>query len=444
MLLLNTVFLFHPQPQGSGSMTTSTKPPTCGYCVYRPNKEAGKCKINKDKRVVYDEPICSSFKIPTSTRGNASNPTPIQDIRPTDEYLEKAKLKFKEGEPLEFIVETLQLVHAGDSNLLKTLVLSTVTADPYMTLRLHVAITGKPETGKTDAAEAVLELLQKVNKYETYKVSPKVLYYQAHKGYSFKNKVIFLDDITDNDKEVLKNIANTSNKPPSFTTLLNQEPMVIAFDYAPVVVTTRVDLIENDQDQTNSRYYCIESTASKKEIVDKMAANHGNLFVFTESEDFKIAQAMMYIVMNTSVYVKNPKFDYAFITSPRGFNFYAAMITAIAKINSFKDDVINGSVIVATDDDIKQAKVLYESNEVQGKKLSSNAIEVLKYVPDTEPIMAQLDDPDTLMCTVESIHKPIKDKMGIRTVGRALELLFEKGLVNMLNGKYNRKYFYKM
>ncbi len=234
---------------------------------------------------------------------------------------------------LEFIVDTLQTIHKGDKDALETLVLSAISAHPSFTIKLNTALTGNSDDGKTHAGLTVLSIIPKTLQYETHKVSPRVLYYQSYEGYSFENKTIFLDDITDNDREILKNIANTSNKPPTFTTLVKQKPYTITFSHAPVVWTSRVDLIEDYQSQADRRFYTVEIKSSHlvKEHIFDIESNNKQP---QNSENMEKVRNIMSTVMNEPATVTIPKFDHSFVETNTGIKFLIAMIRSISKINA--------------------------------------------------------------------------------------------------------------
>ncbi len=322
-----------------------------------------------------------------------------------------------EDNPLKFLVDAAESVHHGNRDALGTLILSRISANPVFNIKLNVALNGGTDVGKTDAALAILNMADAEYRYETVKISPKVLYYQAMgnekkeiKPYSFRNKTICVDDITDNDTEVLKNIANTTNEPPSFSTLINQVPFQVNFDYAPVVWTTKIDFIGDEQGQADRRFYTIElkdTPGVMKHIFDVQSQN----IMPDKSDEYKAATYIMGHIMEKDYTVKIPEFDYSVAKTKSGLKFLIAMIRSIAKINYRKnkivDDFTNGGykkVIIASDEDIKNGVSLYKTNLIQRTKLSSNAITLLKHIPEKEPTDSDFDHPELSDHTVDAIH----------------------------------------
>ncbi len=353
---------------------------------------------------------------------------------------------------LEYIVDTLQTVHKGDKDALETLVLSAISAHPSFTIKLNVALVGDSDAGKTHVGETVLGIIPNEYQYETYKVTPKVLYYQAlgnpEKGiapYSFYNKTIFLDDITDNDREILKNIANTSNKPPSFTTLVKQKPYTITFNHAPVVWTSRVDLIEDYQAQADRRFYTIEVNGSPA-VLDHIVNIECNNKKPQCSEEMDKAKNIMKDVMLQEVQVEVPaNFDHSFVKTKSGIRFLIAMIRSIAKINVFSNRQTK-----ATQQDIEEGIRLYKSNETQQKKLKRNALELLKYIPKDAPKIHNIEFPESSgkPYTVEGIYEAADKNglnIGIASVRKILESLEKQSYITAIPGRTTtRKLYYQV
>lgn len=339
---------------------------------------------------------------------------------------------------LNFILDILQLLHKGDRDVLETLILSAISAHPDFEVKLHVALIGSTEAGKTDAGETVLDIVHTEHQYETRKVSPKALYYVAKDGASFENKIIFLDDVTENDSEILKNIANTSSEPPSFTTLINQVPTVIKFNGAPVVWTTRVELIGDQQGQADRRFYTVEvkGSADTLQHIQEMLCNCTSM-TLQNLPDWIETKRLLKEIMERPGKVIVPHFDRNFDITKTGMRFLIQMIRSIAKIEGRT---------IATDEDIAEGIRLYKSNQTQMLKLKESARMTVQHIPTTVPGELDIDNPDgndhTREVIFEKVHKQ-NPKIKMDTVVKDLELLCKMGLANFISGRYNRHFYYK-
>jgi hypothetical protein len=374
--------------------------------------------------------------------------TDIVKWQPSNKEYQRQTRGILNDDPIKFLLDVLERVHKGDRDASETLILSRVSANSCFSIKLNVALFGDSDIGKTHLGNTCLDIVPPEYSYETTKITPKVLYYQAKgdkdKGelpYSFNNKTIFLDDIKDNDGEVLKHIANTSSKPPSFSTLINQVPYTIIFDHSPVVWTTRVDLI--DDQQVNRRFYNIE-VESSPDVLAHIAKTELNNLMPEKTEDWLISQALMSIVMKAPLKVKIPEFNYSFITNNSDLKFLIAMIRSIAKINAMKNEVVDDTIL-ASKADIAEGVRLYRSNLVHQRKISKKGLKILKCVPDDEPTEDEFDHPDKSLHTVEAIHAEVKDdSISLDTVRKELNKMYDNGIINDIRGKRNRHFYYKV
>lgn len=336
---------------------------------------------------------------------------------------------------LHFLLDTLQQMHIGDRDVLETLLLSAASAHPDLDVKLHVALIGSTEAGKTDAATKVLRIVPADNQYPTRKVSPKALYYEALNGYSFKNKILFLDDIVGNDTEILKNIANTSSEPPSFSTLIAQEPKQIIFDYAPVVWTTRVELLADDEGQADRRFYTLEVQGSN-DVVQYIQESLSNNLKPQLSPEMEKAKKLLKEIMERPGEVTIPPFKPDFKPTKTGMQFLIAMIRSLAKIEGRT---------TANDEDINEGIRLYKSNQTQMMKLKESARIVMQHIPTLIPTQMEIDEPDTSEHTIEKIYAKVKKqnpKIKIDTVRKDLNMLCKKGYADSITGRSNRHFYY--
>lgn len=412
---------------------------TCGYCQYLPKGGAGKCK----------HPIIP--KLVTADDTKCDDGFKLKDIY-KEQVQEKTKDKkdaqkiYLSGDPLKFLLDTLEKKYLGNRDALETLVLSAVSSQSSFSIRLNVALIGDSDSGKTAAAEAVLSVISSKNKYPYHRVTPKALYYEAMGNIkkeklpvSFKDKVLFLDDVTKDTVEILKNIANTGNEPPSFVTVIDGESKAVKFDAQPVVWTTAVDLSEDYQGQCDRRYYTVEIKPVKdvgKFIIENECKNLEPL----ESKDFFLANTIMENIMNCNTIVDIEVHDYAFAKTNTDKKFFIAMVRAIAKIRNPTE-----GRITATKEDIAEASRLFKANDSQVTKLKSGALELIDYIPDTEPTKEDLEDSNTSPHTAEAIYASYSTEhpgVSLRTIRRYLLSLVNKSEINEVTGKFQRKYYY--
>lgn len=332
---------------------------------------------------------------------------------------------------LDEMLNALEKRYFGNRDALSMLLLSAASAHILFNRKLHIAIIGTADVGKTGALEAGLDFIHTRHKYPSTKVSPKSLYYEANEGCTFDNVIIGLDDIEGGDREILKNLANTSNNPPSFTTLVKQKPIQIHFDAQPVVWTTRVELLNDHEGQVDRRFFTIE-IVPKDGVMQHMFDNLSENVDVNADDDFIHMSDTFADIMWRDQLVKIPKHNLSHIKRNSDMNFYVAMIRSIAKINT-SDTTSNE--IIASDADIKEATRLYRIHIVQTTSIKQDTALLLEYVPEdiTEDDYLK---PTESFNSVRAIYNDQKDTLGLSTkqVRTKLKELTEGGLIEETSG----------
>lgn len=332
---------------------------------------------------------------------------------------------------LNQILDALELKYCGNRDALSMLVLSAVSAHTRFTKKLHIALIGSSDVGKSGAMSIVRNMLMPEHKYNTMKVSPKVMYYQANEGMSFNNVIVALDDITDGDTEILKNIANSTNEPPSFTTLVNQKPLEIMFDEQPAVWTTKVELLNDHDGQADRRFFTVEILPNDdvKQFIydsDRFDVSKTSLPQYTNARD------LLSRVMKRDQYVTLPECSMAPLNRNSDTNFFMAMIRSIAKINTIDTDSDN---ITASEQDVKDARRLYMKHIVQTISIKLDTAKLLQYVPE---IISEHDhmNPTESTNTIRSIYNAQKMhlKLSSKQVRAKLKELAASGIIEETHG----------
>ncbi|MCK5432049.1 MAG: hypothetical protein KAJ03_04855, partial [Gammaproteobacteria bacterium] len=274
---------------------------------------------------------------------------------------------------LDQILDALELKYYGNRAALSMLALSAVSAHPRFTKKLHIALIGSSDVGKSGAMSIVRNMIMPEHKYKTMKVSPKVMYYQANDGMTFSNVIVALDDITDGDTEILKNIANSTNEPPTFTTLVHQKPLEIIFDEQPAVWTTKVELLNDHDGQADRRFFTVEILPN--EDVKQFIYDSDRFDVSkTSSTQYMNARDLLSRVMKRNQYVTLPECNMSHLKRNSDINFLMAMIRSIAKINTLDTDSDN---ITATEQDVNDARRLYRKHIVQTISIKEDTAKLL-------------------------------------------------------------------
>ncbi|MCK5431672.1 MAG: hypothetical protein KAJ03_02955, partial [Gammaproteobacteria bacterium] len=231
--------------------------------------------------------------------------------------------------------------------------------------------------------------------------------------------------------EILKNIANSTNEPPSFTTLVNQKPLEIMFDAQPSVWTTKVELLNDHDGQADRRFFTVEILPNDdvKQFIydsDRFDVSKTSLPQYTN------ARELLSRVMKRDQYVTLPECSMAPLNRNSDTNFFMAMIRSIAKINTIDTDSDN---ITASEQDVKDARRLYMKHIVQTISIKLDTAKLLQYVPE---IISEHDhmNPTESTNTIRSIYNAQKMhlKLSSKQVRAKLKELAASGIIEETHG----------
>lgn len=94
------------------------------------------------------------------------------------EYNGQARGIFND-DPIKFLLDAAEQVHIGDRDAIEILLLSRISAHPCFNTKLNIALTGDSDEGKTHIGLTCLHMAPPEYMYETTRITPKVLYYEA-------------------------------------------------------------------------------------------------------------------------------------------------------------------------------------------------------------------------------------------------------------------------
>jgi hypothetical protein len=330
-------------------------------------------------------------------------------------------------DPMGFILNELEKVHPGDKFGLKLYTLSTMSLNPAVGYYVHIQTVGKSGGGKTHGQKVCKKLLPSGMQHSVDSMSTKSLIYYA-KDNSLKNKLVIIDDASERDIDMLKQVGNNGLEPFTYSTVIDGNYVEIKADASPLIWFSKVRLLNDEGGQVASRflvYNIDESTEQRLKILDNIKndtkASISPLCVEITNEcinlDIKDIDAGDF------------KFPYPETIGYRDANFFKALIKCSALLNHMNREIQNG-VLYATEEDAKIVEELWaEISRYNRHKLSEKEAKIYDLIPDDiEGISA------TELRNLSGEPKT--------TVYRTLDNLESKGLIirQIVN---NRSYFYR-
>lgn len=346
------------------------------------------------------------------------------------------------------VVDAIETRYKGNRKAIKILLCSLINANPIYPTKLHIAFNGDSDSGKTTGMETTIHMVNDAHKYNSRSVSPKAIFYDSQtiynkegelirQGTSFKHKVIFLDDVAFKDIEILKQLANSSYDAPTYTTIdKNGFIKTLKLDGKPTVWTTRVEMFDDHENQTDRRFFKVEI---QKQDIKRDIFESDDII----DDDKNNIRSSLYGVMNWNVKVNIPRgVDISCCDSNTDVRILRCLILGITKIN--KAELIGTPEITADIQDINEAIELFKSQSIQKTNIRESALRLLKFIPESEPVMDEHGEIFSAGYTIEDIYAKQDVSPSMRVVRNNIAKLLKKGKLSEISGKFNRKYFFRV
>ena len=175
--------------------------------------------------------IADFLGVPNSVKENLQveslDMTLVNEQNQRDIFIEgEAKRIYNLGDSLKYMVRSCQKTHVGDGNALAAMLLSFAGAHVLNGKGIHVAITGKAGSGKSDAIRTAKNHIPPEYVYQG-RISDKALFYFELKA----GQVIVIDDqkLSETMQETIKNATSDNSEPYTYMTLgKDNKPLLLS------------------------------------------------------------------------------------------------------------------------------------------------------------------------------------------------------------------------
>jgi len=283
-----------------------------------------------------------------------------EDLQKADEILL--------GDPLEFIADTVNLVHVRDRKIIQIAYISALSAQ--LAKSIHLWPIGSSQVGKSHVLLSTLHVLPREH-YELFtSASPKALFYYAKKygENCFDGKLIFIDEVESSKLTLpmLRTLTSPTDIEPRHLSVYDADLLDLKIKGPRVIWFTSVKAFGSDQ--LRNRFIFVNPDESEKQ--DEEIFNHQkekdeeNLNV-DSIEEFKIAKALTKKILEET---KDLKVKIPYINAIQWpyknrrwlFPVFKNFIKIITKIH-YKQRQINGDVLISTPEDFEITKQLWAS-----------------------------------------------------------------------------------
>lgn len=184
-----------------------------------------------------------------------------QAMQEKEERINRAN-KILLNNPIEFLLNEVEKEVVGNRSNITMCIYSLLSLNPCVKNLLHMQHIGNVQSGKSHMGLTCESLLNIDMQFPVKHMSPKYLVY-ASKTISVKNKLIIIDDATDDDIELLKSLGNNLG-PATHGTVANHKAETFMLDGEPLIWFSTVTPLDDEGNQLNSRYIMINTDETEE------------------------------------------------------------------------------------------------------------------------------------------------------------------------------------
>lgn len=345
-----------------------------------------------------------------------------------DEHIrEMAEHILRNADPLDFIVEVVHLLHAGDDLLIKAEYISALSASLASSIGETINLwgIGRSGTGKTHSMNTVLKTLPK-NYYEVFtSTSPKSYFYYV-KQYgenSLSDKLLFIDEAeaSAEAEPVLRALTSRTEITPRHLSVYDSELLDLKIKGKRAVWFTTTRTFGTEQLHNRFLFINPEEEPEQDERVHELQ-KESQLDAPVDEMPFKIAQCMTDIIIretkNLPVFVP---FEIKWPFKERRYLYplFISFIKIIAKTR-FKQRRIEQGYLIAERADFETAKEIWKTfEETIIHRVSTSAKKLLKYIPaDREKAVTHAELADLTGYSTQRISQICQELLDAGLVSR--------------------------
>jgi predicted transcriptional regulator len=314
------------------------------------------------------EPFCAGKdKCPIFVKKRAEEEIP-------KEVIDRAREILESGDPLAFIADTVNKIHAGDREIIQLAYLSALSGRFACSMEeaFHIWPIGRSQIGKTHVLYSALNVLPR-DYYEVFtSVSPLSLFYYAKKygEDSLKGKLIFIDEFESSRMAlpIIRVLTGQSDIEPRHLSVHEAELLDLKIKGPRSVWISSVKVFGGEQERNRFTFVNPDESSEQDERIYEMQKRRARGVRIEPSEDFdfKIARAITKIIneetKNLTVIIPYIDFiNWPFKERRWLFNIFQTIIMTIARVNYRRRRVESGCFLLAEIEDYEVARRLWNA-----------------------------------------------------------------------------------
>jgi len=292
----------------------------------------------------------------------------------------------KNGDPMKYILDTVNGIHTGDERTQEGIAVSLAGQSCLNTAGIQVSVNGESGSGKSHGVKSHFHLLPEACKLET-SLSAKAPYYLNLRP----GMAIFSDDTDPSEdmEEAIKRASTNYQTRTIHTTVKDQECKQTVIPERINWFLTSVESDVSEQLLNRQITFSTDETEKQKnnifgiQVLEEMT---GEIMSLKVDNRVLVCRRIYAEIKKHLFHVKIPfadRFELRDKKNPRIFKQFADMVKGYTIFYFMQRDTDKNGYLLATEDDFERAKKLFESQqESVVSKLSDRERTILRYIDD--------------------------------------------------------------
>ena len=293
---------------------------------------------------------------------------------------------------IKYIVDVANINHKSDQDLFRIAILSCIqhSVEDY-NYGLYLNIVGSAGKGKSHALNVLTKLLPDDWIYKT-SITPKSLYQASDAGRLDQVKIIFSDDISFENIELIETLKKATSEFDSkiqHMTLVNNNPQY--FEIKPGLSYWFTSVASIPDSQLSSRFINISVDETEKTDIDVMKMMTKNALGIKRDHNIlfstQVCQCIFDKICSTKVDIVAPfgqAIGYSDVNDRRLIQSFLSTFKCIVFINRFKRKIINDQIIAEMEDFNEAIDIFSKVYETHKAKLSIPELKIFNLIKESD------------------------------------------------------------
>ncbi|WP_370575729.1 hypothetical protein [Methanomethylovorans sp.] len=356
----------------SGDTKDQIHKTVCTYCTVTSREYVGLDleAIYKELQSLhwYPKTWKHTAKPPESTEHATESTIQIDEIDIPEELKtaaqDEATYVLKNGNPVMYMLETIENIHIGDNRAAEGLLLAVASQSCLNTQGIQIKMSGESGGGKSHLCKAVTHCIRDKHIVES-SLSSKAAYYAPLKPGS----IIFSDDteISEDMETVIKRATTNYQDDTLHTTVRDGRSMILKIPPRILWLITSVEDDVSDQLLNRQLIFNVDESSEQKNSIfemQKKEALKGDIMTNTVTHRVLVCRLIWDMIKDKMFKVRIPfaeDIDIVDKSNTRNFPMFLDMVKAYAIMCHMQRDADDDGYLLATKTDFYTAKSLFES-----------------------------------------------------------------------------------